>query len=226
MDTLNLNNLKKVDHSLSSIHFAPFEIKQVLKHLKPSLSEPYDGIPQVVYKECADVLCVPLAHIFNISMILGEVPQLWKEALVTAIPKCSPATSVSDYRPISITPTAAKVMEKVIRNKLQNWLIKFNLIPKEQHGLLSGASSSSATNLTDTFHDWTRALNNGSCIDTIFIDLFKAFDKVCHEKLLVRLKLPGLSGKLLDWFRSYLYNRHFMVKLGRSFDRYQNLWNV
>ncbi|KAK6054091.1 hypothetical protein COOONC_08404 [Cooperia oncophora] len=70
---------------LSDIYFHPYDIYKVLKHLKPSITEPYDGIPPIVFKKCASSLSKPLAHLFNISSLLAEV--LWKEALVTGTPK-------------------------------------------------------------------------------------------------------------------------------------------
>ncbi|KAK6763044.1 hypothetical protein RB195_023661 [Necator americanus] len=65
----------------------PNEVLTVLKRLNPSFSCPYDGIPQVVYQKCANVLCLPLAHIFNASLIFSEVPNIWREALITATAK-------------------------------------------------------------------------------------------------------------------------------------------
>ncbi|KAK6740981.1 hypothetical protein RB195_009058 [Necator americanus] len=64
-----------------ALHFASVfssdcNIYKYIKSLKPSVSETYDGIPPIVYKECAATLCCPLAHIFNISMLLGEVPEV------------------------------------------------------------------------------------------------------------------------------------------------------
>ncbi|KAK6743381.1 hypothetical protein RB195_010563 [Necator americanus] len=96
----------------------PNEVLTVLKRLNPSFTRPYDGIPQIVYQKCADVLCLPLAHIFNASLIFSEVPNIWKEALITAIPKKSNSNALSNFRPISIVSSASKVLEKIIKEKL------------------------------------------------------------------------------------------------------------
>ncbi|KAK6755577.1 hypothetical protein RB195_014133 [Necator americanus] len=81
-----------VQQQCSNMFFHPTDIYIHLKSLEPSVSETYDGIPPIVYKECAAILSPPLAHIFNISLSLGEVPQVWKNAIVTVIPK-SPGAS-------------------------------------------------------------------------------------------------------------------------------------
>ncbi|KAK6036771.1 hypothetical protein COOONC_25723 [Cooperia oncophora] len=98
----------------------------------------------------------------NVSFMMAEVPELWKEALVTAIPKVLHAQSVEDYK-----------------RKLLSWCRRFRIIPPEQHGFLPGASTT--TNLVESVFDWCLALNQGKCIDVIYIDLSKAFDRVNHQ---------------------------------------------
>ncbi|KAK6047772.1 hypothetical protein COOONC_14723 [Cooperia oncophora] len=80
-------------YTCDNIYFHPSDVYELLKHLKPSTSEPYDGIPPIVFRKCASSLSGPLAHIFNVSFMMAEVPELWKEALVTAIPKVLHAQS-------------------------------------------------------------------------------------------------------------------------------------
>ncbi|EYC03347.1 hypothetical protein Y032_0094g2706 [Ancylostoma ceylanicum] len=206
-----------VVHSCNDVFFHPTEIYKLLKALKPSFSECYDGIPQVVYQKCADTLCKPLADLLNLSLHFGEVPTVWKEAIVTPIPKNSIANSVTDFRPISINPTPVKVMEKIIRKKLLSWLEKFHVIPPEQHGFLSGRST--ATNLADSVFDWRLAHGAGKSVDIIYLDLAKAFDRVPHSKLLLKLEHVGISGRLLNWFRSYLQGRGMTVKVGQHFSK-------
>ncbi|KAK6035051.1 hypothetical protein COOONC_27442 [Cooperia oncophora] len=92
----DVRGIPHIESRLSGIFFHPEDVRKMLERIKPSTSETYDGIPQIVYKKCASSLCLPLTHIFNISMILGEVPDLWKEALVTAIPKSPKAANISD----------------------------------------------------------------------------------------------------------------------------------
>ena len=50
-------------------------------------------------------------------------------------------------------------------------------------------------------------------VRAVFLDISKAFDKVWHEGLLHKLKQNGISGKLLNFFHSYLENRKQRVAL-------------
>ncbi|KAK6031549.1 hypothetical protein OSTOST_02298, partial [Ostertagia ostertagi] len=68
---------------------------------------------------------------FNLSFLLGDLPQLWKDAI-----KKPNSNLLSNFRPISLTPTPLKVMEKIVYKKLLSWLLRFHLIPRDQHGFL------------------------------------------------------------------------------------------
>ena len=60
------------------------------------------------------------------------------------------------------------------------------------------------TQLTSVLHYIGGQLDAGKQIDITYLDMSMAFDKVNHTKLFVRLHQYGITGKLHDWFRSYL----------------------
>ena len=65
------------------------------------------------------------------------------------------------------------------------------------------------------------AINNGKINISIFVDLKKAFDTVCHEILLAKLEHYGVRNVELQWFRNYLSSRTQYVHLnlkGGSFN--------
>jgi len=63
------------------------------------------------------------------------------------------------------------------------------LISKHQHGFLSRHST--VSNLLEAVSDWTLALNNGQSVMVAYVDYAKAFDVVCHNKLLSKLSASG-----------------------------------
>jgi len=60
---------------------------------------------------------------------------------------------------------------------------------------------------------WTNKIQQGQPVDILYFDFKKAFDKVSHERLLIKLKAYGITGKLLDWKRSFLQGRKQRVSL-------------
>ena len=52
-----------------------------------------------------------------------------------------------------------------------------------------------------------KAFDNNAVVDCIYLDFKKAFDRVPHGELLVKLRKIGISGTLWKWFKSYLASR-------------------
>ena len=54
---------------------------------------------------------------------------------------------------------------------------------------------------------------------TVFIDLSKAFDYVNHEIIRDKLEKANMSTSVINWFKSYLYERSQAVTVAET---YQN----
>ncbi|PZC84048.1 hypothetical protein B5X24_HaOG206394 [Helicoverpa armigera] len=70
-----------------------------------------DGIPPFILRDCRDVFCEPLLHIFNICISSSTFPERWKLTRVVPVPKGSGGTEASDYRPVAVLSSPAKVFE-------------------------------------------------------------------------------------------------------------------
>ena len=104
--------------------------------MKPTTSAGSDGIPNVFLKNCANFLALPLSHIYSISFLGGCLPSAWKYTIVTPVHKNGPTSDPNNFRPISITATCCKVMERVFNSQLLCYLLKHELITKHQHGFI------------------------------------------------------------------------------------------
>jgi len=179
-------NNRAVDDGLSTIiTFTPQTVRRVLLKLKPSNSSGYDCIPNVFLKNCANNLAKPLCHIFSISFVDGCLPETWKYAIVTPVHKKGPTSDPNKFRPIFLTATCCRVMERIINDTLLRYLLDCHLISKQQHGFIRHKSV--CTNLLECLEDWTLNLQSRHITDVIYFDLKKAFDTVCHNKLLTKL---------------------------------------
>ncbi|CAB4044382.1 Hypothetical predicted protein, partial [Paramuricea clavata] len=74
-------------------------------------------------------------------------------------------------------------------------------------------SKSTTSQLLQVLHDIGNKLDNKCQVNTLYLDFAKAFDKVNHELLLLKLKRLGISGNLLSWLRDYLSGRYQRVKV-------------
>ena len=76
--------------------------------------------------------------------------------------------------------------EAVVRDEVVEFLDKYNLIRDSQHGFRKGRSC--LTNLLLFLDQVLRCVDEGLCVDIVFLDLAKAFDKVPHGRLLEKLR--------------------------------------
>ena len=84
------------------------------------------------------------------------------------------------------------MLETLIRDKLVNHLEKNKLLRNTQHGFRNKRSC--LTNLLDFLHDVFNCYDDSKAVDIIYLDFQKAFDKVPHKRLLIKLKAHGIDG--------------------------------
>ena len=75
---------------------------------------------------------------------------------------------------------------------MMDFLIKHKLINPSQHGFLKARSC--LTNLLCFFEEITKWVDEGSPVDVIYLDFQKAFDKVPHQRLILKLKSHGMRS--------------------------------
>jgi hypothetical protein len=190
-------------------------VYDALHALHPSLNPTPDGLPNYVLKNCKYSLTQPLTYIFRYSFLLGQTPDLWKLAHITPIPKKPNPNSPDDFRPISVTSSVSKVCEKLLLDDIKGFIQIRDIIPDSQHGFREHRSVISS--LIESYDDITTALDRGLNVDTIYLDLSKAFDLVDHNLLIFKLKNVGFGPTIVSWIKSLLSDRKYSVKINKTF---------
>jgi len=193
------------DVSKSEVNLSENVVLRVLRKLPNKVSHTPDGLPALFLKRIAESVSEPLAKIFQLSFVKSEVPNVWSTATVSPIYKKNDASEPLNYRPISLTCVSCKVMETIIRDELMQYFDEHGLIANAQHGFR--AKNSVCTQLLECQNYWFKNLCRGFALDVVYIDFAKAFDTVCHSKLLHKLAALGVSGKLLSWLHAFLSGR-------------------
>jgi hypothetical protein len=201
-----------VHATLDDISITPEIINKILCNLKSNSAAGPDLIPSIFFKKTSSIISYPLATMYRIFIDLHDIPSDWKTATITPKFKKGQPSLPSNYRPIALTCTCCKILEKIIANELILFLKNHNLIDKQQHGFLKHHST--ATNLLDSLNDWTISLSAHHSTTIAYIDFQRAFDSVSHEKLLHKLASYGISGNLLLWIKNFLTNRSQTVRIG------------
>lgn len=119
-----------------------------------------------------------------------------------------------NYRPIAITSTINKLLEKCIKLRLNNHLKENNALSETQFLFRSKMSTEDAIlHLTENI---TKNFNDGYKTIGIFIDLARDFDTVAHPILLKKLENIEIRGAEWKLFDSYLNGRTQQIKIGNN----------
>ncbi|MES9881006.1 MAG: reverse transcriptase domain-containing protein, partial [Sedimenticola sp.] len=206
---------RQPDNNLGNIDITNEKVTKVIQQLKASKSAGPDNFHPKLFKETVEKISIPLTLMFQKSLNEGELPISWKIANVTPIFKSGNKQKAENYRPISLTSVPCKLMEKLIRNEIVEHMERNNFFTKCQHGFRSGFSCT--TQLLEVMEDWVDALNSNEDIDVIFLDFARAFDKISHKLLLLKLHGYGVRGNVLKWVASFLHNRKQRVAVRGSY---------
>ena len=210
--------VKRTKESLSNISFTQEKVLKYLNTLQAEKAQGNDKINPFVILKCTKTLAYPISIIFQRSFDQGELPNAWLEANVTPLFKKGSRLDPSNYRPISLTSILCKVMEKMIKDELMQYLNKNSLINKQQHGFVNNKACN--TNLLETIDLLTKLLADKESFDLLLLDFAKAFDVVSHQRLLIKLEAYGINGNLLLWLKAFLKNRRQRVVLGDHFSNW------
>ena len=143
-------------------------------------------IPVKVRKSSAHILSPVLRRHFNSLMNEGTFPDEQKIAKVSPIYKKDDEQLMENYRPISTLPIFSKIFEKIIYERLYNFLISQNILHHNQFGFRKGHSTSHALNYS--IEHIVNSLKKKNHVLGIFIDLSKAFDTIDHEILFITME--------------------------------------
>ncbi|MES9994044.1 MAG: reverse transcriptase family protein [Candidatus Thiodiazotropha sp.] len=209
--TLPNNAPSVVRSQLNSIALSPLEVESALKTLTVGKASGPNALSNRILREVASELSSPFCSLFNQSLSTGIVPSSYKEANVCPVPKTGDLSKASNYRPISLLNSEAKLFEKLIFKYLFNHFRDNNLLSSLQSGFLPGDST--VNQLTYLYNTFSEALDCGKEVRAVFCDISKAFDRVWHAGLLHKLEAAGVTGEVLNWFKNYLSDRKQRVIL-------------
>ena len=191
--------------SLPNIQVRVDGVVKLLRNLNPHKAGGPDNIRPKFLREVAEELAPALTLLFQASLDQGQIPSDWKEGLVTPIFKKGERSKASNYRPISLTSICCKVLEHIVHSNVMTHLDKFAILSDAQHGFRKRRSCESQ--LVTTIQDLAKGLDDKQQLDAVLLDFSKAFDKVSHKRLILKLHHYGIRGQVLRWIEAFLSDR-------------------
>lgn len=186
-----------------------FEIVQQGKNTAPGI----DSIKKSLVRELDNRIHLHIIKIYEYCLTHNYFPEEWKIGTIVTVPKPNTDhTKTNNYRPITLLPVLGKNFEKIIKNKMEEHLLKH--IPKYQFGFKNECSTIHPLVILASNIETAKLTGNKST--ALFIDIQKAFDSVWHEGLIYKLHLFGCPRNLIILVNNFLKNRKLRVKIGGS----------
>lgn len=206
-----------------SIYIRPTDGNEI-KNIVTSMRNKAGGIDNINTKSLKvliDHLAEPLALLYNKCIEKSIWPDMFKVAVVVPMYKSNDKCKTENYRPISLTSNLSKIFERIIYNRLFNFLFKYKIISKRQFGFIKSLGTKDALYfLTNTI---LNCLDKSKPIIVSFLDLAKAFDTVNHKILLEKLYCYGIRGNTYKLLESYLSDRRQRVKVCSVHSEFENI---
>ena len=145
----------------------------------------------------------------------------WKEANIISLFKKGLSNKSENYRPVSLASVIYKLLERLIKDHMVDFFVRRKLLNSSQHGFLKARSC--VTNMLCFLEEITKWIDEGSPVDIIYLDFQKAFDKVPHQRLLLKLKAHGIGDGLIDWIEQWLTDRRQRVVVGGEVSNWKSV---
>ena len=187
------------------------EVRSALKSMAAGKAAGPDGLHPRLLRKLPDEALVVVCLLFDRSFRSGVVPQCWRVGEVVPLLKAGKDPSVmGSYRPVCLTSCLGKWLERVLERRMRWVLESAGALSVFQAGFRRGRGvTDQLVRLSQCVWDGYQRREKTSLV---LFDLARAYDRVWHDGLLLKLIDAGLSRTMVRWVQEWLKNRLCWVK--------------
>ena len=197
------------------VPFTLAEVSAALRHCQQGKAPGSDQLPYEAFH--VDLPCwrQALLHFLELCRVFACVPSAWKHGVVVPLHKGGSSTDCNSYRPITLTSCFAKLLERMILNRIQPVIDP--MLDASQAGYRWGADVQ--------VHTLLEVLRSRNRTPTLcaFLDIRKAFDVAWRDAALLRLHKAGVVGQMWALIHDMVSNRTAEVRIDCH---YSDSWDV
>ena len=196
-------------------------IREAIKDLKKGKSVGLDNLSSEHFIYASDRLYGFLAMVFNTMLLHGYLPKGFMSTVLIPIVKDKKGdiTDRDNYRPIAITCVASKILELIVLERCSENL---NTTPN-QFGFKHGLSTELCIFSLKQCIEYYRSLS--SPVYLCYLDASKAFDRINHGRLFIKLMEKGVPSIVVRLFCMWYCTQEFCVQWGTALSHGFNVSN-
>lgn len=189
------------------------EIKMIGLKIPTGKAPGPDGVPDIILKQLVSARPEILCGVFTRCLREGNFPDNWKVAKLVLLRKGDkPLESPSSYRPICLLDAAGKVLERILKTRLEKHLYDGNKLNEMQFGFRKGRSTTDAiSKVMETVNSAsTGPLRRRKLCVLVTLDVANAFNSARWDKIYEALENRDVPTYLLRIVKNYLSNRKLL----------------
>ena len=213
----NTRRIEEYNHPLTMK-----ELSAALLDIKDNKAPGEDKVQNIMLKNLPNRSLKFMLDLFNKIWQEGIIPTQWKTSIIIPILKDGkPKNETSSYRPVALSSSICKLMEKIINARLLWYLEKFQKISPQQFGFRPKRSTIEPISqlTTEVLNGFTRKRNTIA----VLFDIEKAFDTIDTNKVLANLNNMGINGHMLTFIDNYISERTIKVRIGNTYSKTEKL---
>ena len=168
-------------------------VERVIQSLRGNKAPSSDSIFEEHLMYAAGCVIVHISTLFTCMLIHGYLPNSMTDGIIVPIVKGKLASrsDMSNYRGITLSSTISKILELVLADKCKSNLQSSNL----QFGFKQKHSTTMCSFLVRETIEYFNT--KGFPVFSCFMDAYKGFDRISHDKLFGILEDRGLNTLIL-----------------------------
>ncbi len=190
------------------------EIEDAINSMKKGKAPGVDGVLPEMIISTKSYLIKFYVKLFNLVLQKEVYPQSWKIGEITSIFKNGGSKyNPNNYRGITITNILSKLFCTIMNSRLEQFATDRGLIPEEQVAFSRDKGTSDHIfTLHAVVNKYLLNNNENGFVYSCFVDFSKAFDRVPHDILFLKLLRLGINGKFYKILRSMYSNSVSKIK--------------